>query len=63
MDLVLGIISDQIIHADLAVLSVAEDRLHDRLRLRREEGRSVDDIRLALAACHARRMQILGADA
>lgn len=57
-DIVLSLVTDQIPHADLAAVTRIEDRLHDRLRILREQERPADDARLALALCYARRRQI-----
>lgn len=49
-DLVLALIEDQIVHADLSGVAAAEERLHERLRIRREREQPCDDVRLALAS-------------
>lgn len=58
MDLILALIADQIAHAGTAGVAKAEATLHERLRIRREREQPCDDLRLALAACYARRVQI-----
>lgn len=58
MNIALAFVADQLPHADLATVARVEDRLHNRLRILREQERPCDDIRAALAACHARRTQL-----
>lgn len=54
-----ALIIDGIGHADAATVARAEDYLHRRIAARRERDMPIDDIRDALALCHARRCALM----
>lgn len=56
--MILAAVQDTIDRADPVLIRRIEERLHDRLRILRERELPADEIREALALCHARRTQL-----